>query len=54
MTVDCGEYGTIMFNVAIGGEFRVRVGTKAPKFLFNDVETDIFSGENVVPIREPD
>ena len=54
VTVDCGEYGTIMFNVAIGGEFHLKVGTKAPRFLFNDVETDIFSGENVCPIREPD
>ena len=54
VTVDCGEYGTIMFNVAIGGEVRLKAGTKAPTFFFDDVETDIFDGENVVQIRDPD
>ena len=54
VTVDCGEYGTIMFDVAGGGEARLKVGTEAPTFFVNDVETDIPYGENVVPIRDPD
>ena len=54
VTVDCGEYGTIMVDVAGGGEVRLKEGTETPTFFVNDVETDIPYDENVVPIREPD
>ena len=54
VTVDCGNYGTIMFNLPINGEVRLRVGSKPPKFLFNDIETDILDGENVVRIPKLD
>ena len=54
VTVDCGAYGKIHFDVPIGGKFRLRLGTEAPIVYFDDVETPIFESGNVVRLKDSD
>ena len=54
LTVDCGPYGKIEFRVPIGGAVRFTVGTEPFRVPFNEVETDILDGDNVVRLKNPD
>ena len=53
-TIECGDFGSITFDVLPGGIFRMNVGTIAPSVVINDVDSDIPDIDNVVKIKNPD
>ena len=53
LTVDCRAYGKIEFKVPIGGTVRFTVGTEPFRVFFNEVETEILDGGNVVQLKTP-
>lgn len=48
---ECGEYGFVEFVLPIGGLFRFKPGKVLPKIIVDDVDDQIFEGNNVVRIN---
>ena len=51
---ECGDYGFIEVDLPIGGKVRFKPRTIVPYIIMDDVEAQVFEGDNVVRIKDED